>query len=218
MIEIRCLNYQLCHLSPHVVTYLTPKNADNKNIHHLVAFLPWPQLVTARLFLYKPHTIVVDNGNIWGWIPFNETFQVILVRGDVCKLKISLSRAWQGRNPRKFLVTQKVRLMFMTTCLCPVFWLVTVTWTFLWRISSYDIIILGLGGVACSFGHHNKCAMKHSQEPWHSNGRLDDVCIWSNHNNLSLILESRSRTKKRTCIRLYIKQKHLEISGTSMTS
>lgn len=42
-----------------------------------------------KLFLYKPHTIVVDNGNIWGWIPFNETFQVILVRGDVCKLKIS---------------------------------------------------------------------------------------------------------------------------------
>lgn len=44
MIEIRCLNYQLCHLSPHVVTYLTPKNANNKNIHHLVAFLSWPRI------------------------------------------------------------------------------------------------------------------------------------------------------------------------------
>ena len=137
MIEIRCLNYQLCHLSPHVVTYLTPKNADNKNIHHLVAFLPWPQLVTARLFLYKPHTIVVDNGNIWGWIPFNETFQVILVRGDVCKLKISL-RAWQGRNPRKFLVTQKVRWCSWRPVFFPVFWLLTVTEPSWKRISSYD--------------------------------------------------------------------------------
>lgn len=147
MIEIRCLNYQLCHLSPHVVTYLTPKNADNKNIHHLVAFLPWPRinLWRVRLFLYKPHTIVVDNGNIWGWIPFNETFQVILVRGDVCKLKISL-RAWQGRNPRKFLVTKRWGDVHDYLFVSSVFWLVTVTWTFLWGFRAMMVHHFGMGG------------------------------------------------------------------------
>lgn len=92
MTEIRCLNYQLCHLSPDVVTYLTPKNLNHKKTSiTFVFFLPYPSTCGGfpRLFLYKPHTIVVDNGNIRRWIPFNETFQVILVRGDVCKLKIS---------------------------------------------------------------------------------------------------------------------------------
>ena len=192
MIEIRCLNYQLCHLSPHVVTYLTPKNANNKNIHHFCGFSPMAtyQLVTARLFLYKPHTIVVDNGNIWGWIPFNETFQVILVRGDVCKLKISL-RAWQGRNPRKFLVTKRWGdvhdYLFVSSVLISHSHLNLEPGTFedfeLW----YNHFGKPGGWHAASDIFNKWCDETFGPNHDDSNGRLDDVKPDQNIGNLSLI-------------------------------